>query len=210
VRTYVRRAFVPAALISAVLLTGCSSESSSGESGAKQEPAAESPLEEAAVGPSETASSSAPGPVLEVGETGEFETGEMDESGENYTVTSRMSVKVVDAEYVTAEQVDTGNEPENGQYVKLTLTLKNIGDAPAKIMTYGTMEWEDDDTAPQDASTPDGIGDGRSIDTTYRPGQSATGFLILDVGDEGGTVSYNGSQDPNADGPVFSVNLPES
>ncbi|MFF6981986.1 hypothetical protein ACFZAV_30810 [Streptomyces sp. NPDC008343] len=76
-------------------------------------------------------------------------------------------------------------------------------------MTYGRMEWEDTDTAAQDASTRDGAGDGRSLDRAYKPGQSVTGHLILDVGDEGGTVSYNGSEDPNADGPVFSVNLPE-
>ncbi|WP_030042751.1 DUF4352 domain-containing protein [Streptomyces resistomycificus] len=193
--------------MSAVLMAGCSSESGSGESVAKK-PRTGAPAEDAAVESSEP-SASAPGPVLEVGETGEFETGETDEYGENYKTTSRMSIKVVGAEYVTPDEVDTGNEPENGQFVKVTLTLKNIGDAPAEIMTYGTMEWEDTDTAPQDASTLEGAGDGRSIDTSYKPGQSVTGFLILDVGEKGGTVSYNGSEDPNAEGPVFSVNLPE-
>ncbi|MFE5891225.1 hypothetical protein ACWCQZ_31625 [Streptomyces sp. NPDC002285] len=208
-RAYIRRACVPAVLLSAVLLAGCSSESDSGDSVASQEPAGEAPAEEAAVEASESASSSGSGPVLEVGETGEFATGETDESGEDYKVTSTMSVKVVSAEYVTAEQVDMAKEPENGQYVKLTLTLKNVGDAPAKFMTYGRMEWEDTDTAAQGASTLEGIGDGRSVDSWYKPGQSVTGHLILDVGDEGGTVSYNGSEDPNAEGPVFSVNLPE-
>ncbi|MFM9700995.1 DUF4352 domain-containing protein [Streptomyces europaeiscabiei] len=86
--------------------------------------------------PSESASLSAPGPVLKVEESGEFETGETDDTGENYKATSKMSVKVVSAEYVTPEEVDTGNEPENGQFVKVTLTLKNGGDAPAEVMTY--------------------------------------------------------------------------
>lgn len=208
-RAYIRRACVPAVLLSAVLLAGCSSESDSGDSVASQEPAGEAPVDEAAAEASKSASSSGAGPVLEVGETGEFATGETDEDGENYKVTSKMSVKVVSADYVTAEQADRSNEPENGQYVKLTLTLKNVGAAPAEIMTYGRMEWEDTDTAAQNASTRDGAGDGRILDRAYKPGQSVTGHLILDVGDEGGTVSYNGSEDPNADGPVFSVNLPE-
>ncbi len=159
--------------------------------------------------PSESASLSAPGPVLKVGESGELETGETDDPGENYKATSKMSVKVVSAEYVTPGEVDTGNEPENGQFVKVTLTLKNVGDAPAEVMTYGRMEWENSNTARQKASTLEGVGDGRSIDTTYRPGQSITGFLILDVGEEGGTVSYNASEDPNAVGPLFSVTLPK-
>ncbi|WP_159062962.1 DUF4352 domain-containing protein [Streptomyces scabiei] len=200
---------MPAVLISAVLLTGCSSGGDSGEATPKQTSASEVPTGEAAVKPSESASLSAPGPVLKVGESGELETGETDDPGENYKATSKMSVKVVSAEYVTPGEVDTGNEPENGQFVKVTLTLKNVGDAPAEVMTYGRMEWENSNTARQKASTLEGVGDGRSIDTTYRPGQSITGFLILDVGEEGGTVSYNASEDPNAVGPLFSVTLPK-
>jgi hypothetical protein len=207
-RAYVRRACVPAVLISAVLLAGCSSESASGESVAKQEPAAESPLEEAPAEPSPSAPSSAPGPVLEVGETGEFETGETDEYGENFKATSKMAVKVVSAEYVTAEEIGTSNEPEHGQYVKLTLTLKNVGNAPAEIMTYGMMQWEDEQTAAQDATTLEGVGEGPSLDTTYKPGQSVTGTLVLDVANEGGTVSYVGTEDPSGE-PAFVIELPE-
>ncbi|MFJ8464771.1 DUF4352 domain-containing protein [Streptomyces swartbergensis] len=205
-RAYIRRAVVPAVALSAALMTGCSSESSSGNDTAPKLSASAAPIEEQ---PSESSNSSAPGPVLEVGEAGEFETGETDEYGENYKVTSKMSVKVVDAEYVTAEQLDTSNEPENGQYVKLTLTLKNVGDAPAEFSSYGMMQWEDTDTAAQDASTLEGVGEGQDLDTTYKPGQSVTGTLVLDVGDEGGTVSYVGSEDLEAEEPVFSINLPE-
>ncbi|MFE9017713.1 hypothetical protein ACFYNL_03900 [Streptomyces sp. NPDC007808] len=208
-RACVRRAVVPAVAMSAVLLAGCSSQSDSGGSASQRETTAEAPGR-ATVEPSGSASSPRRGPVLEVGETGEFATGVMDEDGTTYKVTSKMSVEVVDARYLTAEEAGTPKEPENGQYVKLTLKLKNIGDAPAEIRTYGRMEWEGTDTAAQAASTPDGAGDGRRLDTTYEPGQSRTGFLLLDVGDEGGTVSYNGSEDPDAEGPVFSVNLPES
>ncbi|MEV3967409.1 DUF4352 domain-containing protein [Streptomyces sp. NPDC050698] len=205
-RAYVRCAAVPVMLLSAVLMTGCSSESSSGHDAAPKLSASAAPIEEQ---PSESEPPSALGPVLEVGEAGEFETGKTDEYGENYKVTSKMSVKVVDAEYVTAEQLDTSNEPENGQYVKLTLTLKNVGDAPAEFSSYGMMRWESTDTAAQDASTLEGVGEGQDLDTTYKPGQSVTGTLVLDVGDEGGTVSYIGSEDLEAAEPVFSVNLPE-
>ncbi|WDV55403.1 DUF4352 domain-containing protein [Streptomyces coeruleorubidus] len=209
-RAYIRRACVPAVLISAVLLTGCSSASDSGDDAAPKLSASAEPIEQQpSEEPSETGSSSAPGPVLEVGETGEFETGKTDEYGENYKVTSKMSVKVVSAEYVTAEQIDTSNEPQNGEYVKLTLTLKNVGTAPAEFSSYGMMQWESTDTAAQDASTLEGVGEGQDLDTTYKPGQSVTGTLVLDVGDEGGTVSYVGSEDPNAEGPVFSVELPK-
>ncbi|MGW0613757.1 DUF4352 domain-containing protein [Streptomyces sp. NPDC002788] len=209
-RAYIRRACVPTVVISAVLLTGCSSKSDSGDDAAPKLSASAAPIEDQpSEEPSEAAPSSAPGPVLEVGEEGEFETGRTDEYGENYEVTSKMSVKVVSAEYVTAEQLDTSNEPENGQYVKLTLTLKNVGKAPAEFSSYGMMQWEDTDTAAQDASTLEGVGEGQDLDTTYKPGQSVTGTLVLDVGDGGGTVSYVGSEDLEADEPVFSVNLPE-
>lgn len=202
-RAWVRRACVPAVLVSAVVLAGCSSDPLTAR------PEADASAPPAAGKDASSRKVSSAGPVLEVGKTGEFETGELGENGETYRVTSRMSVKVVGAEYVTPDEIDAG-EPENGQYVKLRLTLKNIGDAPAMVMTYGVMEWQDTDTAAQDASLSEGFGDGRALDATYRPGQSTTGYLVLDVGRKGGTVSYNGSQDPDARGPLFSVALPEA
>jgi PBP1b-binding outer membrane lipoprotein LpoB len=203
-RAWMSRACVPAVLLSAVVLTGCSSD-----------PLATRPKPDASAPPAagKDASSkkvSSAGPVLAVGETGEFDTGELSEDGSTYRVTSKMSVKVLGAEYVTPDEIDADGGPENGQFVKLRLTLKNIGDVPAMVMTYGVMEWQDTGTAAQDASLSEGFGDGRALDATYRPGQSATGYLVLDVGRKGGTVSYNGSQDPDAEGPLFSVTLPEA
>lgn len=209
-RTYIRRACVPAVLLSAVLLAGCSDGlTSRPEPDASAPPASEAPVKEAAVEPSEAASSSAPAPVVGVGETAKFGLGETDDYGENYKVTTQMSVTVVSAKYVTASEVDTTNEPEHGQYVELTLTLKNVGDAPAEIMTYGTMQWEDKQTAAQDATTLEGVGDGATLDTTYKPGQSVTGKLILDVARKGGTVGYYGSDDPSGEA-AFVVELPKS
>lgn len=209
-RTYIRRAVVPAAVLSAVLLTGCSSEPEKDRaapalSASVEPPAEEQPSQE----PSEAAPSSAPAPVVGVGETKEFGLGETDEYGENYKVTTTMSVTVESAKYVTPSEIDAASEPEHGQYVELTLTLKNVGDAPAEIMTYGMMKWEDANTAAQDATTLEGVGEGPELDTTYKPGQSVTGSLVLDVGRKGGTVGYYGTDDPSEE-PAFVVELPKS
>ncbi|GAA1064656.1 DUF4352 domain-containing protein [Streptomyces asiaticus] len=193
------------ALLGAVLV-GCSSEKSDGPDVAQQAPS--KPAQKAAdESPSPSASKSA-APVIAVGQTGTFNVGETDDYGENYKVTTKMQVTAVSAKYVTPAEVDTTNEPEQGQYVKLTLTLKNVGTAPAEIMTYGMMKWEDDKTAAQDASTLEGVGDGPDLDTTYKPGQAVTGSLVLDVARRGGRVSYVGGDDPG-EGPTFVVKLPK-
>ncbi|MFD5573699.1 DUF4352 domain-containing protein [Streptomyces cadmiisoli] len=207
-RAYIRRAVVPAVVLSALLLTGCSSENA-GEGASKNEPASKVPIDPADLPAEKESPSSAPAPVVGVGETKTWDYGETDEYGENYAVTSKMSVTVVSAKYVTAEEVGTSNEADHGQYVELTLTLKNVGDAPAEIMTYGMMEWENEQTAAQDATTLEGVGEGPELDTKYKPGQAVTGKLILDVAAKGGTVSYVGTDDPNAEA-AFVVKLPSS
>ncbi|MBP2059743.1 DUF4352 domain-containing protein [Streptomyces iranensis] len=192
-----------------VVLVGCS-ESSDGPDvdGPATSAAPSKPAQKAAEeSPSPSASTSA-APVIAVGETGTFDVGETDDYGENYKVTTKMQVTAVSAKYVTPAEVDTTNKPKQGQYVKLTLTLKNVGKAPAEIMTYGMMQWEDDQTAAQDASTLEGVGDGPDLDTTYKPGQAVTGSLVLDVGRRGGKVSYVGGDDPGK-GPTFVVKLPK-
>ncbi|MFE6778916.1 DUF4352 domain-containing protein [Streptomyces sp. NPDC057702] len=161
--------------------------------------------------PEERTASAAPAPTapaLAVGESGTYEVGETDEYGEDFEVTSTMKVTVVGAEYVSPAQVDTTNEPEKGQYVSLTLTVANVGKAPADFAAYGMMKWEDARTAAQDATTLEGVGQGQQLDTTYRPGQSVTGRLVLDVVRRGGLVHY---YDANARGeaPSFTVELPK-
>lgn len=209
-RAYIRRAVVPAIALSFALVTGCSSESDSGGT-SKEAPVAEASVD-AADAPVEEPSSSAPAaeaPVVKVGETKEWAYGETDEFGENYKVTSTMSVTVVSAKYVTPTEIDTTNEPEQGQFVELTLTLKNVGQAPAEVMLYGMLKWEDAEHAAQDATTLEGVGDGPELDTTYKPGQSVTGKVVLDVAAKGGKVSYTGTEDPNAEA-AFVVELPSS
>ncbi|MFE2675326.1 DUF4352 domain-containing protein [Streptomyces hygroscopicus] len=189
---------VASATLLGAVLVGCSSDD--GEDSSKPAPSAPASVDEAAEkSPSPSPSKSA-APVISVGET--------DEYGENYKVTSKMHVTAVNAKYVTPGEVDTTNEPRAGQYVKLTLTLKNVGKAPAEIMAYGMMQWEDGRTAAQDATTLEGVGEGPDLDTTYKPGQSVTGSLVLDVARRGGKVSYVGGDDPGA-GPTFVVKLPK-
>jgi hypothetical protein len=207
-RAYIRRAVVPAVALSFALVTGCSSDDGGGEATSKQEPAAEASVEPADA-PSSEPPSSAPAPVVKVGETKTWDYGETDDYGENFKVTTKMSVTVVSAKYVTPAEIDTTNRPEQGQFVELTLTLKNVGKAPADVMLYGMLKWEDDQTAAQDATTLEGAGEGPELDTTYKPGQSVTGKVVLDVARKGGTVSYTGTDDPNAEA-AFVVELPSS
>ncbi|MEU6665291.1 hypothetical protein [Streptomyces sp. NPDC046727] len=44
-------------------------------------------------------------------------------------------------------------------------------------MTYGNLQWEDGQTAAQDATTLEGLGDGPDLDAEYKPGQGVTGKM---------------------------------
>ncbi|MFD9442174.1 DUF4352 domain-containing protein [Streptomyces sp. NPDC060001] len=208
-RAYIRRAVVPAALVS-IVLTGCSGGGDSDDAAPKASPSVAKDVKPAAEETPDSEPSSAPAPELGVGEKGTYDVGETDEFGENFKVTSKMQVTVAGADYVTPAEIGTSNEPEQGQFVKLTLTLKNVGKAPAEFSAYGLMTWEDDQTAAQDATTLEGVGEGPDLDAKYKPGQSVTGSLILDVARKGGLVSYIGSEDLDAEEPVFTVKLPKS
>ncbi|MFB7479588.1 DUF4352 domain-containing protein [Streptomyces anulatus] len=168
------------------------------------EPAAE-PSADKTVEPSPSASAA---PAIKVGESGTFDFYETDEYGQNPKVATQLEVTVKSAEYVTPTQINTTNEPENGQFVKLTITVKNVGKAPGEFAAYGMMTWEDADTAAQEATTLEGVGEGQDVDTTYKPGQSVTGSLILDVGAKGGTLSYASSIIDEA--PAFTIELPKA
>ncbi|WP_329168276.1 DUF4352 domain-containing protein [Streptomyces sp. NBC_01267] len=171
----------------------------------------------AAPAPAKKAAEEAPAPspsapkalALKIGESGEYVTGQMSDDGDRIVTTTHMRVTAVSAKYVTPAEIDTTNKPEKGQYVVLTLTVTNVGTTPAEFSAYGMMQWEDAKTAAQDCTTLEGVGDGPDLDTTYKPGQSATGKLVLDVGHKDGVVSYNDNNSP-ADGPAFTVALPSA
>ncbi len=218
VRAYIRRAVVPAVVLSVVLLTGCGVSDSDEGAAPQKSSAAEAAVDEPAQEPSEEGHTPTPGPSLGLASGHRtFSAGETDEYGENYKVTTKMSVRVLDVKYMTPAELDDEkaltlaefdktNEPEHGQYLTLTLMLENVGDAPAKITTYGMMKWQDANHAAQDATTLESVG-GPALDRTYVPGQSVIGVLVLDVAAKGGTVSYYGTNDPSGE-PAFVVTLP--
>ncbi|MEV0443998.1 DUF4352 domain-containing protein [Streptomyces spectabilis] len=178
------------AVVAAAALAGCSDDGGGDKGSAKpsKKPAAgaaEGSVDKAA---DEKKPSS---PTLKIGET---KTVALDGS--------KAQIMVKGAEYVGAPAM---MEKAKGQYVLLSLTIKNVGKKPFDFSPYGVTSWEDKDTAAQDASTL-GYDEGPALDTTYRPGQSLTGKLLLDVGRKGGKVSYAG--DLMADEPAFSVELP--
>ncbi|MFJ5103162.1 DUF4352 domain-containing protein [Streptomyces sp. NPDC088554] len=199
-RSFVHRAafFAAPAIAVSVLVTGCSSEPEAAKPVATE--AAVEKAVEPAEAPEKPSPSASAGPPLKVGQTGTYDVVETDEYGENPTKATTMQVTVKGARYVTPADVDTTNEPELGQYVLLTLTLKNIGSKPADFAAYGVTTWENDDMASQDATTLETV-DGPDLDTTYKPGQSVTGSLILDVGAKGGIIAY--------DSGLFRVELPK-
>jgi hypothetical protein len=184
------------------LVAGCSLETAPPKSSDAPKAAAE-PSQAPSAAPSPSPSA---GPVLKVGQTGTFDDVETDQYGENPKPVTKMSVTVKEAAYVTPDEVDA-QEPEHGQYVRLTLTVKNTGTAPGTYAGYGALRWEDAQTAAQDATTLV-IPDGPELDTTYKPGQSVTGVVVLDVARKGGTVTYWDSAATEA--PAFSIALPSA
>ncbi|WP_394428005.1 DUF4352 domain-containing protein [Streptomyces sp. SGAir0957] len=201
-RSHVRLAAlltVPVAL--ATVLCGCS-----GEGGGRNAAAPSEPVEASAsfgkvdVGEPAGAPGAGPAPLLVVGTRGPFDV--FDEAGE--AVRTRMSVKVESAKYVTAADLGTANDPVHGQYLVLTLTLKNVGKAPGRFAARGAMQWQDAKTSLRDCTTGESV-EGPDLDAEYRPGQAVTGSVVLDVPRHGGTVTYY-------DGPgrgSFAVLLPE-
>ncbi|GGX66957.1 hypothetical protein GCM10010298_34580 [Streptomyces microflavus] len=185
------------------LVTGCSSADEPAPAKVSA-PAAQEAAEE----PAEPSVAPSSAPPVKVGQTATWDFLEADEYGENAKVATTFEVTAKSAEYVTSADVDTTNEPENGQYVRLTLTIKNVGQKPGEIATYGMMKWENADTAAQDAATLEEVGEGQDLDATYKPGQAVTGSLVLDVGAKGGTVSYWGGLMDET--PAFTVELPKS
>lgn len=156
--------------------------------------------------PSEASSSA---PALKVGQSGTWDVMETDEYGENPKPGTTMQVSVKSAKYVTPADIDTTNKPKLGQFVVLTLTVKNIGTKAGEFSGYGMIKWENEGTAAQDATTLEGVGEAADLDTTYKPGQAVTGSFVLDVGAKGGTVSY-WDDHVTGDKPAFTVELPTS
>ncbi|MHC5256256.1 DUF4352 domain-containing protein [Streptomyces sp. UC4497] len=195
---YVRRAFfmaVPAVLIA--VLTGCSS---GGETTAKTKL---SPVEASAssaktdVGkPADKAPSVDGIPVAKPGGKAVFESG-----------ATAMTVTVRDIEY-GRESNDAGSTAmgDGKQFVRLDITVENTGKAAGEFDPSGAV-WESSKFAERDAAT-SRADDAATHVTTYKPGRSVDGEVILDVGARGGVVTFFDAEAPKA--PVFRVELPKS
>ncbi|GGQ33385.1 DUF4352 domain-containing protein [Streptomyces roseolilacinus] len=188
-------------LLAGVLVTGCSSTS---EPTVSIEDLKRAASQAASPTPSPSASVS-PGPVLQVGQRSQFADIETDEYGENPRAVTTFGVTVKEATYVDAADIGSGEPAENGQFVRLTLAITNVGKANGDFTSYGAIKWEDEQTAAQDATTLHLL-DGPELDTEYKPGQSVTGSIVLDVARKGGTLTYWDSA--NSDAPAFSITLP--
>ncbi|MFI0211940.1 hypothetical protein ACH4OV_25130 [Streptomyces diastaticus] len=191
-----RKSLLSCAALAAVLaLAGCSSSPgpeapTTAAPGTSAKPAAE---------PSEEAVEPTPQiPVVPVGKPAEFEA--TNEEGEKTT----FRVVADSARYVTAEEIEAMSDPENGQLVVLTLTVKNVGKHVGRFMPYGAVYWENDEIAGQDATTLDTV-EGHDLDAEYKPGQAVTGGLVLDIGEKGGRVTYSDGPESGA----FAVELPK-
>lgn len=125
-------------------------------------------------------------PVIGVGESATVTV-----TDTTYEGTAELTVTVDDIEYPDGPRNEDGTDrPADGHYVRLTLTVANTGaDGDAMFSPYGNMMWETPTHAGQEVSTLN-FADGPSVDTTYRPGQSVTGAVILDVPERTGTVTY--------------------
>ncbi|MFI2213049.1 DUF4352 domain-containing protein [Streptomyces sp. NPDC020141] len=187
---------VAAAMLSAAVISGCSSDTKTDHDAAKQSTVPAAPVAEASEEPSEPSSA----PVLAVGQTGEYTA--VDSADE--AVKTAMKVTVESVKYVTPADVRTTTKAK-GVYAVLTLTVKNAGSQPGTFLSYGVMKWQDRTSAAQTATTLKTTGKGDQLDTTYRPGQSATGDIVLDVARRGGTVSHYDS----LEGPSFTVKMPK-
>lgn len=118
-----------------------------------------------------------------------------------------MTISVGTVKYI-GEPSDAGfmTLGQNAQFVRLHLTVKNTGKAPGEFSPTG-VQWESKAVAEREASTL-GADDAATLEATYKPGQSASGDVVLDVGSKGGTATFYDAQDPEA--PVFRVELPSS
>ncbi|MFG3344458.1 DUF4352 domain-containing protein [Streptomyces sp. NPDC048018] len=193
----------------AALLAACGPAPDSADGTAPRATSSASPSAASpSAAPSEAPSPSSEAPrvaELRIGETGRFEDREPN-AGAGSAARTTFEVKAVGARYATPAEVGTSKRPTSGRYLVLTLSLKNVGAAAGTFASPGRMTWENEGTAAQKATTALSAG-GPKLDTTYRPGQSVTGALVLEVGGRGGLVSYFAGK---SEVPAFVVSLPSS
>ncbi|MGW2826397.1 hypothetical protein ACWC24_36240 [Streptomyces sp. NPDC001443] len=140
-------------------------------------------------------------PMLKPGQSGAFKT-----CGTEWKAT------VISVKYPTPAEVGTSKEAI-GQYAVIRLTVTNTGTATGEF-SADEVTWETKGVAPVEASAYGSSNGLAHLDAAYKPGQSATGNVILDVGERGGTATfYDTSEDAiynpvYRETPLFQVALP--
>lgn len=177
----------PAALVT-VLVSGCSSDD---EPADKHGSSATGP---AGANNSAASKKAVPAPTLKPGQSGTFSNG-----------SNRMRATVVSVKYPTRAELGrpvTGA----GRYAVIRLTVKNTGKEAGDFSAV-LATWENAEHPPTEANR-QGDSDGfAQLNRTYKPGQSATGNVVLYVGAKGGTAAF---LDPTGDsGSVYNVRDPQ-
>jgi hypothetical protein len=197
-RVFRRAALLAAGGAAATLITACGGGDGNGNGDGRPSAAATPAASGGTAGapaPSHSAGEAPaepPSPAvaeLVMGETGRFDDLEPGE-GDTPVRRTTFEVTATKARYVTPAEVGAPSPAKNGQYLVLTLTLKNVGSAPGRIGTDGNIQWQNEGTSARAADTRLRA-EGPDLDTEYRPGQSVTGSLVLDVGHKGGIVTYS-------------------
>ncbi|MGW1839680.1 DUF4352 domain-containing protein [Streptomyces sp. NPDC002067] len=171
---------IAGAVLTAGLATGCSS--SGGDSGPTASKTG-APAGDLAVQPS---GKSGKTPIT-IGESGTYQA--VDSASGART---QMSVTFKDMRAVQASEIHATKPPKH-QYAVFTFTVKNTGDKNGAFHPQ-KLKWTDGQSPEQPAFTSEKSGSGQNLDTTYRPGQTVTGDVVLDMpGGSGALRYYDGS-----------------
>lgn len=194
-RNCIRRAALltaPAAL-GAVLVSGCSTgEAPTGKPKATASANAEN---------SAASRKAVPVPTLKPGQSGTFGSG-----------AATMQATVVSVKYPTPAELGRPMVAA-GRYALIRLTVKNTGKAAGEFSaTLAT--WENAEYSPVEADAQSDSNGFAKLNRTYKPGQLATGNVVLHVGAKGGTATFlDATGDPVYDildpqSPLFKVAMP--
>ncbi|MFH9867600.1 DUF4352 domain-containing protein [Streptomyces lydicus] len=154
-------------------MAGCSSSTDANV----DPPPSSVPKREKAAGPTQKKDKA---PVLTVGKNASYDAA-------SSTTRATLSVTFRAAKYVTASEISAGKP--KGRFAVITLEVTNNGSRDGAFHPYGFMKWEGGDRVAQGVATLYSTGT-QSVDSTYHPGESVTGDVVLDVPRKGGTVSY--------------------
>lgn len=184
------RTAVLAASVAALslVLVGCSDGEGSTSDTTSKAAATQPDAEPADVAPSEA-------PLIGVGQSATLN---WTPDGVQFKVTYR-SARVISAE----EAEDAAEQPPGGVYVRVGLTVENVGKASG-VVDDDAFKWSSSSVAEQDATTY-AAPSGASLATTYQPGQSVTGDVVLYALGRGGEFSYA----PSGAGSLMRLRVPQ-